>query len=184
MIDEVTRTLVDHLQAATADIGANWIQTTSLGGSGALAQDKLHVCLYAVAEHSHLRNQPLQRAARGGYELPPIALGLHYLLVFESSTDDHLEQQARLSRIIQVFHTQPILGPASLSTALPPRVQQLTVRLHSPGPEERSQIWGAYSRPLQLALYYEVDVAFLPPLAHEGAGEISDHEVRYAELAP
>lgn len=184
MIDEVTRALLDHLAAATTSVGENWIVPTSLEADGTLEQDKLHVMLYAIEQHGHLRNTPLQRTSAGDFELPPIALRLHYLMTYQPATDDHLEEQRRLSRVIQLFHTTPILGAGELPATLPAEIEQLTVRLQSPTAEERNQIWTALGRSLRLAVYFEVDVAFLPPLSHEGWGQITESELKYQELVP
>lgn len=179
MIDEVTRTITDHLTAATLDLGATWVQATSMEANGSLTADKLHVCLHAIEEHGHLRNQPMV-ATDGGYERPPVALRLHYVMAYQGGT--HLDAQTNLSRVVQVFHTTPTLGPETLRPALLEHTDQLTIRMRNPSPDERNQIWSAFSRPMKLSLYYEVDVALVPPLEHEGAGRVSEHRVTYAEV--
>jgi hypothetical protein len=177
MIDEVTRTVVDHLIAATADRGSTWVEITSLEANGTLTADKLHVCLYAIEEAGHLRNQPLV-ATDGGYQRPPIALRLQYVMTYQGGT--HLDAQQHLNRVIQVFHSTPILSRSALRPALLDRTEQLTVRLRTPTADERNQIWTAFNRPAKLSLYYEVDVALVPLLAHEGAGRIEAHRIDYS----
>ena len=57
----------------------------------------------------------------------------------------------------------------------------MTVRLRTTTPDERNQIWGALGRPARLALFYDVDVAPVPPLAHEGRGRITEHRIDYVD---
>lgn len=180
MIDEVTRTIVSFLVSATADLGNTWVEVSSFESDGTLTANKLHVCLYAVEEHGHLRNQPLV-TTDGGYQRPPVALRLRYVMAYHGGT--HLDAQNRLARVVQVFHTTPVLGPETLRPALLEHTEQITVRLGSPSPDERNQIWTGFARPMKLALYYEVDVAFVPLLEHEGAGRVTEHRIDYAVVA-
>lgn len=179
MIDEVTRTITNHLVAATADLGATWVEVSSFESDNNLTTDRLHLCLHGIEEHGHLRNQPLV-ATEGGYQRPPVALRLQYVMAYQGGT--HLDVQNRLARVVQVFHTTPILGPESLRPALLRDTDQLTIRMRNLSPDERNQIWTGFGRPMKLALYYEVDVAFVPLLEHEGAGRVTEHRVDYAEV--
>lgn len=180
MIDEVTRTIIDYLTAATLDLGATWVQPTSLEADENLTVDKLHVCLYAIEEPGHLRNQPMVATDDGRYERPPVALRLQYVMAYHGGS--HLDVQTNLSRVIQVFHTTPVLGLGALRPALLEHTEQITIRLRNPSPDERNQIWTAFSRPMKLCLYYEVDVALVPLLEHDGAGRVTEHRVTYAEV--
>lgn len=180
MIDQVTDALVDHLAARTADVGSNWIDVTSLESGTALTANHLHVCLYAIAEHDHLRNAPHVLTANG-WQRPPLGLRLHYVVTYAGN--NHLEVQARLARVLQVFHTTPVLGPAELPPEVASVVERVTVRLRSPSHEERNHLWTAFSRPMKLSLYYDVDVALIPLAQAQGAGTVLDHRIDYAELA-
>ena len=176
MIREITETVVDAITAATADLGS-WVLVTPLHeGAPQPTANRLHVYLHAVEEHGHMRNQPVVRTPEG-YKRAPLALRLHYVMSYFGN--DHLEAQARLDRVVQVFHTTPILGPEVFRPALVGHVERLTVRMRSLGTEERSQIWTALGRPMRLSLYYDVDVAPIDTLEREGQGIIESRDVRY-----
>jgi uncharacterized protein DUF4255 len=176
MIDLVTKAMVDHLTRATADLGA-WIDTEAIDSD---AKDPvvntLYVVLYGINEHGHLRNLPLEETD-AGLVRPPVFLRLSYLMAYFSET--HLEVQRRLARVVETFHTTPILHAEELDPLLAERVASLTVRLHSPTLEERNQLWTAMGRALRLAVYYEVDVAPVPLTQREGHGRIAELDVQY-----
>ena len=178
MIDTVTEALVDHLTRATADLG-DWVLVSALHAEAtpAPAKDHLHVCLYGVEEHGHLRNLPLEESQAGGLVRPPLFLRLAYVITYISDTPS--EVQLRLARVIEVFHTTPILHAAELDLELADRVRTITIRLRSPSLDERNQLWTALGRPLLLSLYYEVDVAPVPVTEREGAGRIDTLQIEY-----
>lgn len=177
MIRHVTETIVARLAEATADLG-DWIVAAAVDADApALTANNLHVFLYGIDEHAHMRNLPLEPTLEG-YVRPPLWLRLNYLFVYASN--DHLETQARLTRVVQVFYTRPILRTPDLPPDLIDRVQTITVRLRSPSLEERNQVWTALGRPMRLALYYEVDVAPVPPLAAAGQGRVDELEIEFS----
>ncbi|MGA5761788.1 Pvc16 family protein [Nonomuraea bangladeshensis] len=180
MIDEVSRTLVEVLETR-AGLGPGWVEVSSLEGDATLTANKLHICMYAIDEHPHLRNAP-PVSTPNGYERAPLCVRLSYVMIYNST--DHLEVQTRLARVVQVFHTVPVLGPELLRPALTPMVERLTVRLYSPPPDERTGLWTAYERGMRLALYYQVDVALLSLLDHEGHGVVKEHRIVYAKARP
>jgi hypothetical protein len=179
VIDLVSKAIVDHLLSRTTDLGAGWVELTSLESGGNLSANKLHVCLYAIDEHDHLRNAPLVES-KAGWVRPPLALRLSYAMTYVSN--QHVEVQARLARVLQVFHSTPVLGPESLPPEVAALVQRVTVRLQSPGDEQRNHLWTAFGRGMRLALYYLVDVALVPPIQQEGAGTVREHRVEYAAV--
>lgn len=176
MIDLVTRSLVEHLAAHTPDLGATWVEVSALDAGHVLTADKLHVCLYGIAEHDHLRNAPLVETP-AGWQRPPLALRLSYVMTYAGGS--HLEAQARLARVLQVFHTTPVLGPSELPAELAAQVDRLTVQLLSLDDDQRNALWTAFGRGMRLALHYLVDVALVPPLLHEGAGTVRTHRITF-----
>ena len=180
MIDAVTKALVAHLARATADLG-DWVRVSALHSdvTPVPAKDKLHVVLYGIEEHGHLRNRPLEESIAGGLVRPPMFLRLHYLMTYISESP--LEVQLRLARVIETFHTTPILQLSQLDIELAKRVKTLTVRLRAPTLDERNQLWTALHRPLLLGLYYEVDVAPVPVTEREGAGRVKTLVLAYEE---
>jgi len=179
VIDLVSKALVEHLLSRTSDLGASWVDLTSLESGGTLTANHLHVCLYAVEEHDHLRNAPLVESP-AGWVRPPLALRLRYVVTYVSTL--HAEVQARLARVLQVFYSTPVLGPDDLPPELAALVQRITIRLETPTDEQRNQIWTAFGRGMRLALYYLVDVAPVPPIEQEGAGTVREHRVEYAAV--
>jgi Pvc16 N-terminal domain len=176
VIDAVTTAVVDYLAKSTQDLG-DWIEVSAIDSeAGVPTKDKLHVVLYGIDEHGYLRNLPLEQSD-AGLVRPPLFLRLSYLLAYFG--DNHDEVQRRLGRVVEVFHTTPILHAPDLSPALAERVQSLTVRLRSPSLDERNQLWTALSRAMRLALYYEVDVAPVPVTERDGHGHIETLDVRY-----
>jgi hypothetical protein len=175
MIREVSETLVDVIQQATPDLGS-WVDISSLSAADKVpTARRLALALYAVEEHPHLVNRPMV-SSPAGYVRAPIALRLHYIV---SYTGDHDEAQSRLSRVVAVFHTTPIVGPAQMSLELAQQVAALTVRLVTTTADERNQIWGALGRSARLALFYDVDVAPVDLIKHDGAGTVQTHRIDY-----
>lgn len=177
MIADVTQALIDLIASKTPET-PNWVQATSLHGGTATdpTAEKLHVFLYAVEEHAHLRNQP-PMLTPDGYRRPPLALRLHYLMTYVDTS--HLECQSRLAKVAEIFYDTPILGPERLKPALAAKVGRITVRMRNPGAEERSQVWTGLGRPMRLALYYDVDIAPIESQLPEGAKEVRRREIDY-----
>ncbi|MGH9152760.1 MAG: Pvc16 family protein [Acidimicrobiales bacterium] len=175
MIREVSETLVDVIEQATPDLGS-WVELSSLSAAdNDPTARRLAIALYAVEPHPHLVNRPLV-SSPAGYVRAPLALRLHYLACY---IGDHDEAQSRLARVVSVFHTTPIIGPAEMSPTLAQEVATLTVRLVTTTADERNQIWGALGRSARLALFYDVDVAPVDLIAHDGAGAVQTHRIDY-----
>jgi hypothetical protein len=175
MIREVSQTLVDVIHQATPDLGS-WVVLSSLSGADAdPPTQRLAVALHAVEEHPHLRNRPLVSSPEG-YVRAPLALRLHYLVIYVGPAD---EAQTRLARVVQAFHSTPIIGRPRMPIELAERVETITVRLTTTTADERNQIWGALGRPARLALFYEVDVAPVEVADRDGAGRVTEHRLDY-----
>lgn len=176
VILEVTEALRGVVLQATPDLGS-WITLHSLcqADKTPLPDAKGVLALLAVEEHDHLRNRPLVEGLTGLVRAP-ISLKLHYLLTF---TGDHDEAQRRLARVVQAFHTTPVLRAPYLQPPLADEVDCVTIRLVGPSHDERNQIWGALGRAGRLAVFYDVDVAPVPVLEREGAGRVLEHRIEY-----
>jgi hypothetical protein len=176
MIREVSEALRDVIHQTTPDLGS-WVVLHSLSQADkvALPDTKGILALIAVDEHAHMRNRPLVEGI-AGLVRAPLSLKLHYLVTF---TGDHDEAQTRLSRIVQAFHTTPILRPPDLAPPLADEVESIVIRLVNPTHEQRNQIWGALGRAGRVSVFYEVDVAPIPVLEREGAGRVREHRIDY-----
>lgn len=90
---------------------------------------------------------------------------------------EHDEAQTRLGRIVQAFHTTPVVRPPDLAPPLSDDVESLGIRLLAPNADERNQVWGSLGRAGRLALFYEVDVAPVPVLERDGRGRVREHRI-------
>jgi len=175
MILEVTEALVKVVLDATPDL-APWVQIRSLAQGDTAPDDKKAViALIAVAPHPHMINRPLVESSVGLVRAP-LNLKLTYLVTY---IGDHDEAQTRLGRIVQAFHTTPVLTGADLQPPLRDTVDAIAIRLLSPTHDERNQVWGVLGRPGRVALFYEVDVAPVPVIEREGAGRVKSHRIDY-----
>lgn len=174
MIREVSEALRDAVHEATPDLGS-WMVLHSLSQADSvpLPDNKGVLALIAVAEHPHLRNRPLVEGNRGLVRAP-LSLQLTFVVTYIGAHD---ETQMRLARVVQAFHTTPILRAPALDPALVTEVGAITIRLLAPSADERNQIWGALGRAGRLALFYEVDVAPVPVLEREGVGRVREHRI-------
>jgi hypothetical protein len=176
MIREVSEALRDVIHQATPDLGS-WVILHSLSQADkvALPDSKGILALIAVEEHGHMRNRPLVEGV-AGLVRAPLSLKLHYLATY---IGDHDESQSRLGRIVQAFHTTPILRPPDLTPPLADEVESIVIRLVGPTHDQRNQIWGALGRAGRVSVFYEVDVAPIPVLEREGAGRVYEHRIEY-----
>jgi hypothetical protein len=176
MITEVSDALCDVIHQATPDYGS-WVVLHSLSQADKTPVPEMKgiLALIAVEEHDHMRNRPLAEG-KAGLVRAPLSLKLHYLATF---IGEHDEAQRRLARIVQAFHTTPILRPPMLQPPLADQVETVTIRLVGPTHDQRNQIWGALGRSGRLSLFYEVDVAPIPVLQRDGAGRVVENRIDY-----
>jgi uncharacterized protein DUF4255 len=178
MILEITSALVDVIHQATPDLGT-WVVLHSLSqGDQALPDKKGILALIALEEHDYMRNRPLVEG-NTGLVRAPLSLKLHYLATY---VGDHDEAQLRLGRIVQAFHTTPILRSQDLQPPLADEVDSIAVRLVGLTHEQRNMVWGALGRAGRVSLFYEVDVAPIPVLEREGYGRVSQHRIDYVTV--
>jgi hypothetical protein len=178
MILEITNALVDVIHQATPDLGT-WIVLHSMSqGDTALPDRKGILALIALEEHDYMRNRPLVEG-NAGLVRAPLSLKLHYLATY---VGDHDEAQLRLGRIVQAFHTSPILRAQDLQPPLADQVDSIAIRLVGLSHEQRNMVWGALGRAGRVSLFYEVDVAPIPVLEREGHGRVSQHRIEYVTV--
>ena len=175
MILEVSEALVDVIHSLTPDM-APWVEINSLaqGGTAPTLKDA-QLALIAVAPHPHMANRPLVEGEKGLVRAP-LHLQLTYLFTF---LGDPKEAQLRLDRVVQAFHTKPLLKHQDLQPPLASAVDAIAIRMLSPTADERNQIWGALGRSGPVSLFYEVDVAPVPVIEREGAKRVTEHRIEY-----
>jgi hypothetical protein len=178
MILEIANALVDVIHQATPDLGT-WVVLHSMSqGDTALPDRKGILALIALEEHDYMRNRPLVEG-NAGFVRAPLSLKLHYLATY---VGDHDEAQLRLGRIVQAFHTSPILRAQDLQPPLADQVDSIAIRLVGLSHEQRNMVWGALGRAGRVSLFYEVDVAPVPVLEREGYGRVSQHRIDYVTV--
>src|SRR5680860_607128 len=175
VIRAVSEALIGVIHDATPDLG-QWVELHSLSTSetGVPGSTKAALALVAVEPHPHMLNRPLIETG-AGLVRAPLYLKLHYLITYMGGHD---EAQTRIARVVQAFHTTPMLEGPALQPPLAGAVDSLAIRLSSPTADERNQVWGALGRPGRLALFYEVDVAPVSVIERDGAGRVKAHDIR------
>lgn len=180
MIREVTETLISIIHRETPDLG-DWASPVSLHEGATVPSNQLAVFLYRIGEHAHARNRPMEFDG-DRYRRPPIMMQLNYLMAWfgADSPQAHLDEQARLDRLIQVFHSHPVIPGSDLPNGVAEHVDQLAVRLWSPTDEERNEIWTGVNRPMRLSLFYRVDAVPIEPTTR-GGPPITEQQIQYGE---
>lgn len=117
--------------------------------------------LYRVVRDGDTLNLPPRRIGLSQLEAPPLPLRLHYLITPITSRDnkgDPDTEQYVLGKVLQVFHTWPVLRGADLRDELTGTDTQLQVRLETLDLDAISRVWEALEGSYQLSVSYEVGV--------------------------
>jgi hypothetical protein len=124
--------------------------------------------LYRVLRDDTRLNDPPQLRPRpvGGVELvpPPLPLRLHYLITPLTANNPDTEQKI-LGRVLQLFHTRPIISGSALQGDLAGTDTDVHVRLESLTLDELTRVWDALEGSYQLSVSYEVTLANIESLA-------------------
>lgn len=127
-----------------------------------LNQQGLSVWLYRVARDENRLNDPpeVRTLPGGGVEvLPtPLPVRLHYLMTPLASASPDTEQRI-LGRVLQLFHTVPIVSGSLLQAELAGTGAEIHVHLEALGLEEITRVWEALEGSYQLSVSYEVSLA-------------------------
>jgi hypothetical protein len=124
-------------------------------------QEGVSLWLYRVIRDEQRLNDPPLRISATELRPPPLPLRLHYLVTpFTSRANlgDPDTEQYLLGKVMQTFHTTPLLHGADLRGELAGSDAQLHVRLETLSLDEMSRIWEALEGTYQLAVSYEVAV--------------------------
>jgi hypothetical protein len=134
----------------------------------------LSLWLYLVTENEHAKNRPPKTTADGVLNPPPLALALYYLVTPgapNAGTSDPAAAQERkqriLGKVLQVFHTEPIIALVDQTAG---RVDELYVTLARLSLEEISQVWQALEEPFRISVALRVTTGRIDSLRTRRAG--------------
>lgn len=120
----------------------------------------LSLWLYLVNENEHTKNRPATTRPDGTLIPPPLALALSFLVTPgapNAGTGDLAAAQERkqriLGKVLQVFHTEPIIALVDRAAG---RIDELYVTLSRLSLEELSQIWQALDEPFRISVSLKV----------------------------
>ena len=168
-----------------SDVGATGLATFFSGANRSVSlqtpeemegnQQGLSLWLYRVVRDEHRLNDPpvVRPLPSGRVELvpPPLPLRLHYLATPLATGSPDPEQRI-LGRVLQLFHTYPVVSGAALGGALTGTEVQIHVRLESLSLDEITRVWEALEGSYQLSVSYEVTLANIESAAQPVRGSV------------
>ena len=123
------------------------------------------IWLYRVIRDEQRLNDPPVRLSPTEVQPPPLPLKLHYLItpVTSETSGDPETEQIILGKVLQVFHSHPILRGIDLQAEFSGTEVELKMRLEPMGLEEITRVWEALNGSYQLSVSYEVSVVNITP---------------------
>lgn len=135
----------------------------------------LSLWLYQVERNAELLNQPQARTSPTQLERRPFPANLHYLVTPLSTSP--AREQALLGRVVQVFHSQPFIDPASYVDAEElGGARQFRLTFQPLSLEELTRVWDALKEPYQLSVAYTAQLINIDSL-NERELVVPVHEV-------
>jgi hypothetical protein len=137
--------------------------------------------LYRVTRNEHILNQPPQRVARDQVLRHPLPINLYYLVT--PFTDDPVDEQALLGRVLQTFNDHNIVRGSDLQDSLQGGVEELRIALEPLSLEELTRIWHALQEPYQLSVTYQIQMISIES-AHQPlhAAPVERKETTYMQI--
>lgn len=125
----------------------------------------LSVWLYRIIRDDQRLNDPPVRISPTELRAPPLPVRLHYLMtpVTNEQTGDPETEQLILGKVLQLFHSHPVLAGADLQAEFAGTEVELRVRLEPLMLEEITRVWEALDGSYQLSVSYEVSVVNIMP---------------------
>lgn len=123
------------------------------------SEEGMSIWLYRVVRDEQRLNDPPIRLSPTQYKAPPLPLRLHYLITPITSRDnagDPDTEQYLLGKVLQVFHTKPVLLGTDLRGELTGSNTELHMRLETLTVDEITRVWDALEGSYQLSVSYEV----------------------------
>lgn len=125
----------------------------------------LSIWLYRIIRDDQRLNDPPLRISMTELQPPPLPVRLHYLItpVTNEQMGDPETEQLILGKVLQLFHSHPVLRGTDLQAEFSGTEVRLTVRLEPLSLEEITRIWEALEGSYQLSVSYEVSVVNIMP---------------------
>jgi hypothetical protein len=117
------------------------------------------IWLYRIVRDDVRLNDPPTRPTPTTIRQPPLPLRLHYLvtpITNRANDGDPETEQYLMGKILQLFHSRPLLRGTDLKEELAGTNSELRVRLESLTVDEMSRVWDALEGSYQLSVSYEV----------------------------
>ncbi len=124
-------------------------------------QEGLSLWLYRVVRDEERLNDPARRISPTQLQPPPLPMRLHYLatpITNRQQLGDPDTEQYVLGKVLQLFHSTPVLRGADLRDELAGTQAQLFVRLETLSLDEISRVWEGLAGSFQLSVSYEVSL--------------------------
>jgi len=121
------------------------------------------VWLYRVMRDPERLNDPPERLGWNQVRTPPLPLRLHYLITpITDNANPPLgspsDEQLLLGRVLQMFHSHPVLRGADLQGQFIGTAVELRMRLEPLSLEEITRVWEALEGSYQLSVSYEASL--------------------------
>ena len=125
----------------------------------------LSVWLYRIIRDEQRLNDPPVRISPTELRPPPLPVRLHYLMtpVTNEQTGDPETEQLILGKVLQLFHSHPVLRRRGSAGRVSGTEVELRVRLEPLMLEEITRVWEALEGSYQLSVSYEVSVVNIMP---------------------
>jgi hypothetical protein len=125
----------------------------------------LSIWLYRLIRDEQRLNDPPLRISPTELQPVPLPLRLHYLItpVTNQRFGDPQTEQIILGKVMQAFHTHPILRGTDLQAEFSGTEVELKVRLEPMALDEITRVWEALEGSYQLSVSYEVSVVNITP---------------------
>jgi Pvc16 N-terminal domain len=126
-------------------------------------REGVSVWLYRVVRDPERLNDPPERLGWAQVRTPPLPLRLHYLITPVTDNANPplgspIDEQMLLGRILQMFHSHPVLRGADLQGQFIGTATELYMRFEPMSLEEITRVWEALEGSYQLSVCYEVSV--------------------------
>jgi hypothetical protein len=122
-------------------------------------REGISLWLYRVMRDDQRLNDPERRINPTTFARRPLPMRLHYLvtpITTRENLGDPDTEQYLLGKVLQSFHTRPLLRGADLGGELAGSDAELRVRLETLELDQISLVWDALEGAYQLAVSYEV----------------------------